>query len=183
MIKLNEKDIRALKLGAIAVVAIVVFLIGSKWYEHWDKVRTDVKVLKTKLKDIDISETKRRGLMAKVPAFEMPVEEKEQQFLFQYEFDNQLKKAGIKNDPLQIIPNRRSPISGCKSLHLACTAKCKLSQALDLLAKLNENPYLVGVEEFRLKIDPKKRTGANTEVELNITVSTFTKSTPRTGRS
>ena len=54
-----------------------------------------------------------------------------------------------------------------------------LSQALDLLAKLNENPYLVGIEEFRLKIDPKKRS----EVELNITVSTFTKSALRTGRS
>lgn len=179
MIKLNEKDIRALKLGAIATAAIVLFLIGSKWYEHWDKARTEVKVLKTKLKDIDISETKRRGLMAKVPAFEMPVEEEQQQFKFRDEFNNQLKKAGIKNDPLQIISNRKSPISGYKSLYLSCTAKCKFSQALDLLAKLNENPYLVGVEEFRMKIDPKKRS----EVELDITVSTFTKSTSRTGRS
>ncbi|UCD94447.1 MAG: hypothetical protein JSU69_11915 [Candidatus Zixiibacteriota bacterium] len=171
MIKLNEKDIRALKLGAISAAAIVLFLIGSKWYEHWDKARTEVKVLKAKLKDIDISETKRKGLMAVVPTFKMPVEEREQQFLFRDEFNNELKKAGIKNDPLQIIPNRRSPLSGYKSLHLSCTAKCKFSQALDLLAKLNENPYLVGVEEFRMKLDPKKRS----EVELNITVSTFTK--------
>jgi hypothetical protein len=179
MIKLSEKDIRALKLGAIGAAAILLFVIGSKWYEHWDKARTDVKVLKAKLKDIDINETKRRGLMALVPAFEMPVEEQEQQFLFRDEFNGQLKKAGIKNDPLKIIPNRKAPVSGYKSLYLSCTAKCKFTQALDLLARLNENPYLVGVEEFRMKIDPKKRS----EVELDITVSTFTKSTPRTGRS
>ena len=135
--------------------------------------------MKTKLKDIDINETHRKGLMAKVPTFEMPVEEEKQQFRFRDQFNEQLKKAGIKNDPLQIIPDRRSPISGYKSLHLSCTAKCKFSQALDLLAKLNENPYLVGVEEFRMKIDPKKRS----EVELDITVSTFTKSTPGAGRS
>ncbi len=179
MIKLSEKDIRALKLGAIGIAAILLFVIGSKWYEHWDKTRTDVKVLKAKLKDIDISETKRKGLTALVPSFEMPVAEEEQQFLFRDKFNEQLKKAGIKNDPLKIIPNRKAPISGYKSLHLSCTAKCKFSQALDLLAKLNENPYLVGVEEFRMKIDPKKRS----EVELNITVSTFTKNQTNRGRS
>lgn len=177
MIKLTEKDKRALKLGAICTVAIVLFLVGSRWYERWDKARTDILVLKTKLNDIDMSETKRKGLTAVVPTFKMPVEEEEQQFLFRDEFNNQLKKAGIKNDPLQIIPNRKSPISGYKSLHLSCTAKCNFSQTLDLLARLNENPYLVGVEEFKLKIDPKKRS----EVELNITVSTFTKSSPGTG--
>lgn len=177
--KLSEKDMRALKLGVISVAAIVVFVIGSKWYEHWNKARSEAQTLKAKLNEIDMGETKRKGLMAMVPAFEMPTEEEEQQFLFRDEFNNQLKKAGIKNDPLQIIPNKRSLLSGYKSLHLSCTAKCRFSQVLDLLAGLNENPYLVGIEEFRVKIDPKKRS----EVELNITVSTFTKVSSRASRS
>lgn len=178
MVKLSEKDIRAIKLGVAATIAIILFLIGSKWYEHWDKVRIEGQVLKAKLSDIDISETKRKGLMAIVPTFKMPVEEEEQQFLFRNEFNEQLKKAGIKNDPLKIIANRKAPITGYKSLHISCSAKCKYTQALDLLANLKANPYLVGVEEFKIKVDPKKRS----EVELDITVSTFTK-TPGIGKS
>lgn len=179
MIKLSEKDIRALKLGVIFAVAIVLFLVGSKWYGRWDQARTEGQILKSKLDAIDMDEPEGKGLMAIVPTFKMPAGEEEQQFLFRDEFNNQLKKAGIKNEPLQIIPKARSPLSGYKSLHLSCTAKCSFSQVLDLLARLNENPYLVGVEEFRLKIDPKKRS----EVELNITVSTFTKSSVSGGRS
>ena len=175
--KLSEKDIRALKLGAVFVAAIALFLLGAKWYDHWHLARIDGQTLRTKLNDIDMNETKRKGLMAIVPTFKMPAEEEEQQFLFRDEFNSQLKKAGIKNDPLKILSNKRSPLSGYKSLHLVCTAKCKFSQVLDLLAKLNENPYLVGIEEFRLKIDPKKRS----EVQLNLTVSTFTKTPARGG--
>jgi hypothetical protein len=155
----------------------VLFLLGAKWYDHWHLARIDGQTLRAKLSDIDMNETKRKGLMAIVPTFKMPAEEEEQQFLFRDEFSNQLKKAGIKNDPLKILSNKRSPLSGYKSLHLVCTAKCRFSQVLDLLAKLNENPYLVGIEEFRLKIDPKKRS----EVQLNMTVSTFTKTSARGG--
>jgi hypothetical protein len=180
MMKLSEKDIRALKLGAVGVVVIVLFLVGLRWKEHWDQARIEGQVLKAKLKDIDMSEAKRKGLMAIVPAFKMPVGAEDQGFLFRDAFNEQLKKARIKNDPLVTIPNKRAPLTGYKSLHLSCKApKCQFSQVLDLLAKLNENPYLVGIEEFSLKIDPKKRS----EVELSITVSTFTKTTPGAGRS
>ncbi len=169
--KLNEKDVRAVKMGVLATIAIALFMFGSRWLEHWEKVRIEGSVLKSKLNTIDVGEAKQRGLLALVPAFEEPLEQEEQQFLFRDAFNKQLKDAGIKNEPLQIQANRRSPLTGYKSLHLVCKAKCKFSQALDLLAKLNENPYLVGIEEFKIKVDPKKRT----EVELNVTVSTFTK--------
>lgn len=179
MMKLNERDKRALRVGAIAAVGIVLFLGGLRWKEHWGQARLEGDVLEAKLNDIDMSENQRRGLMALVPAFKMPVEAEEQGFLFRKEFNEQLKKAGIKNEPLVMTPNRRAPLTGYKALHLSCKAKCQFSQVLDLLAKLNENPYLVGIEEFRLKVDPKKRS----EVELNITVSTFTKNTSMASRS
>ena len=38
-----------------------------------------------------MSETKRKGLMAIVPAFEMPVGAEEQRILFREEFNKQLK--------------------------------------------------------------------------------------------
>ena len=176
--KLSERDIRAVKLGVVGTVAIVLFLAGSDWLEHWGQIRIEGSVLKSKLKTIDVDETKQRGLLALVPAFEKPAGKEEQQFLFRDAFNKQLKDAGIKNEPLQIQANRRSPLTGYKSLHLVCKARCKFSQALDLLAKLNENPYLVGVEEFKIKVDPKKRA----EVDLDLTVSTLTK-LPRRGSS
>jgi hypothetical protein len=169
--KLSEKEKRAVKLGVLSTVAIILFHYGSDWFAHWEQIRIEGSVLKSKLETIDVGEAKQKGLLALVPTFEKPLEQEEQQFLFRDAFNEQLKKAGIKNEPLQIQANRRSPLTGYKSLHLVCKAKCKFSQALDLLAKLNENPYLVGVEEFKIKVDPKKRT----EVELNLTVSTLTK--------
>jgi hypothetical protein len=177
--KLNEKDKRAIKLGVVAAAAVIVFLVGSTWLERWKNARAEGSILKSKLETIDVDETKQKGLMAIVPAFEMPLGEEEQGFLFRDEFNNQLKKAGIKNDPLKIQVKTRSPLTGYKSLFLVCTAKCRFSQALDLLARLNENPYLVGIEEFKVKIDPKKRS----EVQLNLTVSTFTKIPKRASRS
>ena len=178
--KLSEKDIRAIKLGVLGIVAIVLFLAGSDWFERWGKVRTEGSVLKSKLKTIDFTsdsdKAKQKRLLELVPTFEKPLEQEEQQFLFRDAFNKQLKDAGIKNEPLQIQANRRSPLTGYKSLHLVCKARCKFSQALDLLAKLNENPYLIGVEEFKIKVDPKKRA----EVDLNLTVSTLTK-LPRKG--
>ncbi len=179
MMKLSEKDTRTLKLGVLASVACVLFYYGSEWFEHWEQVRLEGSVLKSKLKTIDVDEAKQRGLHALVPAFEKPLEQEEQQFLFRDAFNKQLKKAGIKNEPLQIQANRRAPLTGYKSLCLVCKAKCKFSQVLDLLAKLNENPYLVGVEELKIKVDPKKRT----EVELDLTVSTFTETARRGSNS
>jgi len=169
--KLSEKDKRALTLGVLGTIAIGLFVFGSKWLDHWKQVRTDAEILDSKLAAIGIDENKQKGLLAMVPVFEKPVEQEEQQFLFRDAFNKQLKEAGIKNEPLVIQPNKRSPLAGYKSLYLVCKAKCRFSQALDLLAKLNDNPYLVGIEEFKVKIDPKKRS----EVEMELTVSTFTK--------
>jgi len=179
MKQLSEKDIRTLKLGVLVSVACVLFYYGSNWFDHWGQVRIEGSVLKSKLKIIDVDETKQRGLLALAPAFEKPVEAEEQQYLFRDAFNKQLKDAGIKNEPLQIQANRRAPLTGYKSLYLVCKAKCKFSQALDLLAKLNENPYLLGVEELKMKVNPKKRT----EVELDLTVSTLTKIVRRGGSS
>ena len=109
--------------------------------------------------------------MAIVPVLEMPQAEDEQKFLFRDKLSEQLQKAGIRNKPLQLQPAKKSSQAGYKLLLVKCNATCRFSQALDFLARLNENPYLVGIEEFRIKVDPKRRE----DVELDFTVSTFAK--------
>ncbi len=167
--KFSEKDIRALKIGAIGVVAIVVFVFGSKWIDHWSEARASLDLVKDRLELIDVDKAKQAGLMSIVPVFEMPQKEEIQTFLFRNKLNEQLKKFRINSDTLQEVRGGKSSQPGYRLLRLKCSAKCRFTQVLDLLAGLNENPYLVGIDEIRIKCDPKKPQ----EVELDLTVSTF----------
>jgi hypothetical protein len=167
--KLSQKDIRAMKIGAVGVAAILVFMFVSELAGHWAKARASLDALKEKLELIDVDKARRAGLLSIVPVFEMPQNEEEQRFLFRDKLAEQLREARINSGPLQEVASRKSSYPGYKLLCLKCSAKCRFGQVLDLLANLKENPYLVGIEEMRLKCDPKK----TEEVELTLTVSTF----------
>lgn len=167
--KLSPKDIRALKFGVIGAVMILLFVFGSAGHERWTKAKANGAVLRSKLDVIDVDKSKQAGLMSIVPVFEMPQVEEEQKFLFRDKLSEQLKKAGIRSKPLQVQAGRKSPQSGYKLLLVKCNAKCKFVQVLDFLSRLNENPYLVGIEELKIKCDLKKPG----EVTLDLTVSTF----------
>ena len=169
--RLSQREKRTIKIGAVCAVVIVVMMFGTTWWDKWDQAKTSLIQMKAKLDLIDVDKAKQAGLMSIVPTFEMPQSEEKQKFLFRDKFNEQLKKAGIKSEPLQIPPVGRSQQAGYKLLRLKSTGKAKFGQLLDLLAKLKENPYLVGIEEMRIQCDPKKRE----EVELELTVSTFVK--------
>lgn len=169
MEKLSEKDIRALKFGGICVVAILLFFFGTKWFGHWSEVRKEIGRRKTELKAIDLSESKQSkqaSVISIVPEFDMPLKEEEQKNRFRKKFTEQLK--GIKHEPLKILSTGKTLQKSYKLLLVQCSAKCKFTQVLDLLARLNENPYLVGIEEFKIKCDKSKPQ----EVQLDLTVST-----------
>ncbi len=167
--KFSKKDIRALKFGLMGAAAIILFVFGSAGHKRWAKAKANGAVLRTKLDTIDVDKAKQAGLASIVPVFEMPQVEEEQKFLFRDKLSEQFKKAGIKNKPLQIQAGRKSPQAGYKLLLVKCNATCQFVQVLDFLARLNENPYLVGIEELKIKCDPKKQG----EVALDLTVSTF----------
>ena len=171
MRRLNQKEKRTLKFGVVCAVAIVMFSFATKLHGIWKQRRNETAGINNLLENIDVSDAKQAGLMSIVPVFEMPEKEETQKFLFREKFNEQLKKAGIKSEPLQILPAPKSPVAGYKLLRLKCSAKCKFGQALDLLANMKENPYLVGIEEFKIECDQKKRQ----DVKLDITVSTFVK--------
>lgn len=169
--KLSAKDKRALKIGAIGVVVVLLFMFGSKWQNVWAQAKAKMVELNAKLDAIDVDKARQAGVATIVPVFEMPQAEDEQKFLFRDKLTEQLKRAGIRNEPLQLQPAKKSFQPGYKLLLVKCTAKCRFSQIVDLLDRLNENPYLVGIEELRIKVDPKKRE----EVDLDLTVSTLAK--------
>jgi hypothetical protein len=169
--KLSQKDIRTLKIGAVCVAVVLAFVFVSKLYDHWAEARNSLAQLKDKLELIDVNKTKRAGLTSIVPVFEMPQIKEEQMFSFRDKLTEQLKKARINNKPLQELPGGKSPVAGYKLLDLKCSAKCEFTKVLDLLANLKDNPYLVGIEELRIRCDAKKPQ----EVEMDLTVSTFVK--------
>jgi len=170
---LSSQDIRALKFGLIAALAIVLFAFFATWFEHWKVVRESLSAKRSLLNSVNMAETKRRGLESIVPAFEMPESQSEQEFLFRDKFSEQLKNAGVRSEPLQIVSSSRSSRSaGYRVVYLKSRClRCKFGQIVGLLASLKENPYLAGVEELRIKADSKQPA----EFELNLTVSTFVK--------
>ena len=169
--KLSKKDIRAIKLGVICVVGIILFLVGDKVYNRWSEAKAATTLLESKLGNIDMGKAKRKGILSIVPKFEMPKEEEEQKFLFVDKLTEQFKKAGIKNQPLEVVSTTKSKTAGYQLLKMKCSAKCRLTQVLDLLANMKDNPYLVGIEELRIRKDKKKPQ----DVDLDITVSTLVK--------
>ena len=102
----------------------------------------------------------------------MPQEEKTQSRLFRDNFNEQLKSKNVNVKSLKFLPAKTADASNVygKKL-LECRGKCSYSQAVDLLAALNQNPYLAGIEQFQLKCADKDRN----QMDLLLTVSTFFK--------
>ena len=169
--KLNQKDIRALKMGAIGVAAILIFVFALEGHDRWNQAKQLSSQLEMKLDNIDLDKAKRSGLTSIVPVFEMPVEKETQRFLFRDRFNEQLTNARIKSQPIQEVPGGKSPVAGYELLRLKCSGKCRFEQILNLLADLKNNPYLVGIEEMRIKKDAKNKN----QVEFDLTVSTLVK--------
>jgi len=169
MKKLSQKEKRTLKFGLVCAVAIVAFAFGTKWLDNWKQARSSRADITNKLKAINVKDAERAKLMSIVPVFEMPQKEERQKYLFRDKFNEQLRNARIKSEPLQVLTPIKSGVAGYELLRLKCSAKCSFGQALDLLARLKENPYLAGIEEFKIECDQKKRQ----DVKLDLTISTF----------
>ena len=173
--KLNPKDVRALKLGAIGIAAVFALLLVLEFKERWICVKESFDAMNTRLNTlaaIDVTESEYAGLKSIVPVFEMPVEKEKQKFLFQDSLNEQLKKAKINSQPWEEIVSKNKLLTGHELLRLKTSGKCNITQLFDLLANLKENPYLMSIEELLMKRDAKNQQ----QVEFDITVSTPVKS-------
>ncbi len=162
-------------IGLISAVAIVALHFGLEGKDRWDKVRKSLQEHRKKLQEVAIDEQKLAGLLSIVPVAEAPVLEEEQKFLFRDRLHEQLKKAGIKTEPLTILAARKKSNFPYKILRIRCRGKCKFEQLLSFLATSRENPYLVGIEELRIECDTKKPPEQRKDVDIDLTVSTFVK--------
>jgi hypothetical protein len=163
------------QVGAIAVIVIPLLSYGTTWIDDWRAVRASLGDARTRLKDLEVDQARQAGLLAIVPVCEEPQPEETQKFLFREKLHEQLKKAGINTQPLQILTSRKMKSGPYKVLKIQCKGKCRFEQLLDLLAGLKENPYLVGVEELRIQCDTRQPPEKRKEIEIDLTVSTFVK--------
>jgi hypothetical protein len=171
--QLNEREKRLIVIGAISVVAILALTYGLDGLDRWKQVRASLRSARGQLDEVAIDETKQAGLLSIVPVAETPQLEEKQGFLFRERLHEQLKKAGIKTEPLMILAARRKSGLPYRVLKIKCRAKCKFDQLLAFLASLPENPYLVGIEELRIECDAKQPAEKRKDVEIDLTVSTF----------
>lgn len=176
--KLSQRDKKTLIFGAVAAAVILAYVCVEPWFTDWQETKSTLQTKQNQLKviapgvDDESARAAHDKLAQAVPVFEMPLREKTQVPLFRNNFSEQLKKAGIQVKTLQPIGSKsakRVPGHKVKLLKFQCRGKCSLNQALDLLAGLNSNPYLAGIEEMSLKCDPKDRR----KMDLVMTVSTF----------
>lgn len=172
---LNQREKRMIAFGVVAAVAILAFTYGADWFEQWGQARQTVAAAEMKLRSVRADRANQAGLLAIVPVCEPPEAEETQKFLFRDKLHEQLKKAGLKTEPLEMLAARKTTRAPHRVLKIRCKGKGKLEQVLGLLAGLNENPYLVGVEELRIHCDPKQKPEQRKEIEFELTVSTFVK--------
>jgi hypothetical protein len=175
--KLSEKDQKTLKVGSLLMAIILTFGGMNILLKQYSETGKALDVARDKFNSVLPSEDgslnpKQAGLYRIVPVFEVPKAEDVPGESFRQKFLEQLKKSGIKFTVFNLLPmSSKANASGFKTCKLHCKGKCNFAQTLDLLAGLYENPWFVGVEEFKIVCDPKKRS----QMDLTLTVSTFIK--------
>jgi len=167
MNKFSKKDIGAIKVGLVSAAAIIVVVVALDFFEHWRQVRRQLDTKSAQMKEMAAKGERYEQLVSRVPVFEIPQDESVQRYVFREKFTEQLKKAGIKNEPLQGFTSRSvKGMPGYKLLSLKVKGTGQFNQVMDLLSNLYANPYLVAVEQFEVKCDPKNR--QKSEVELKV---------------
>ncbi|MFC1760894.1 hypothetical protein ACFL6U_02310 [Planctomycetota bacterium] len=173
--QLSDREKRTVRLGLTAVVLIGAAMIVPRWMERLDNFKTSIQEKEESLNLAQGTGSKYAALQSIVPVFEMPQEEHKQKFLFREKFAEQLKKAGLKTEPLEADTRSAGRHSRYRRLTLTYDGKAQWKQIMDLLANLKANPYLAGVEEMRIKADPKQAGPQRKDLEFTLVVSTFVK--------
>ena len=164
-LKLSQKDKKTIKLGGVGLVAVIVIVFGLQGFDRWKLARDALSNLENKLDTLNISKDRNavEKLRRQVPDFNMPIGKEEQRFRFRDSIEVQLRAAGINSGPLLEQTSGKSLVPGYDLLRWKSTGACSFSQLLNLLASMKENPYLVGVEELRIKVTtPQQQRGVTT---------------------
>lgn len=171
--RLSQREIRILIGGGVSALAILGIHYGLKGLDRWEKVRASLKSARSALDAVTVDPVKQAALFSIVPVVEMPEGEARQPFLCRDRLYEQMKKAGIQTEPLTILSLRKKQNLPYDVMRVKCSGKGQLAQLMDFLAAAQENPYLVGIEELRIRCDTKKPPEQRKDVEIDLVVSTF----------
>lgn len=174
---MNRRDRRAVVwgLGAVAVIIVYCVLI-SPLLEDWQMTRFKIDSAKAKLSKLGVGDeagqtAKMRGLFKTVPCVELPESEVVQRRLFRDKIFEQMKSAGVVAISGPGYVGKVKKQGSFKTLRLKCSAKCSYEQLLKFIGNIKSNPYLLSVEEMKIRCDEKKRN----QLSVSFVVSTFVK--------
>jgi len=175
--KLSEKDRKTLKVGSLLVAMIIAAGTLNILWDNYSQTNDKLKAARLKLQSVTPGETgkpthKQAGPYKIVPVFEIPKKEDIPGETFRKEFMSKLGKLRIKYTVLNLMPmSNKKNSCGFRKRNIQCKGKCTFQQAMGLVAALYENPWFVGIEEFKIARAPK----TPGQVEFTIMVSTFIK--------
>ncbi|NQV31912.1 MAG: hypothetical protein HQ515_04415 [Phycisphaeraceae bacterium] len=177
-VKLTDRDKRTLLLGAVCSVFILGLVYVPELIGHWREVRSEIFTMERTLQQIqNPKDAKQLFLDTQVPVYKMPTTADAQAFLFRDKLAEQIKKAGLKEVPLQTEFSTKKQVGGYQPLYLSYAGKCSFDKLLKLLVDLKTNPYYVGIEALRIDADPKKPAEGRKEMTIELTLTTLAKKT------
>ena len=178
-VTLTDKDKRTLWLGAVASVVILGLVYVPKLVGRWGKMRSEMHAMESTLQQIqNPKDGKQLYLDSQVPVYKMPTNKDAQASLFRDRLTEQIKKAGLKEVPLQTEYSKKTVAGGYQPLYVSYAVVCSFDKLLKLLVDLKTNPYYVGIEALKIEADPKKPAEGRQEMTIELTLTTLAKKTP-----
>ena len=177
-VKLTDRDKRTLWLGVVSSVIILGLVYVPRLTGHWRKLRSEIHAMESTLQQIQHpKDAKQLFLDAQVPVYEMPTTADAQAFLFRDKLTEQIKKAGLKEVPLQTEFSKKRLSGGYQPLYLSYAGVCSFDKLLKLLVDLKTNPYYVDIEALKIEADSKKPAEGRQEMTIELTLTTLAKKT------
>ena len=177
--QMSERDKYILKVGAVIVVLILfVRFVMLPSIGRWNTIKERVKNDEAIMANLGLTDSAQAGrelkrLVETVPSFAIPLNEDQQRQIFQEKFYEQLRSCRINvTSPPQFqaqVRAHQDKTLGLNIMRLKCRGTCRFRDAMNLLAKLYENPYLYSVEEMHLIIGDRDRD----EIDLTLVVTTL----------
>jgi len=171
--EISSRDKRAIILTiSIGGLILLNHYLITPWLEDWETIKSSIKHESKKVELLNHQSPKalaaKAHLSKLIPSFTKPTVENVQRHLMQKKFSEQLKKQGIKAQRMSYLSSSKKK-QGYKVLKLQTKFICPISKYYNLLASLNENPYLAGVDDVQMLVDKRNRSN----VEVTMTLSTF----------
>jgi hypothetical protein len=174
-VTLTDKDKRTLWLGAVGSVLILGLVYVPTLAGHWRKMRSEMHAMERTLQQIRNPKNAKQGFLdTQVPVYKMPTTRNDQRFLYRDKLTEQIKKAGLKEVPLQIEESRKWITGGYKPLYFSYAGKCSFDKLLKLLVDLKTNPYYVSIEALKIEADSKTPAQGRKEMTIELTLTTLT---------